>query len=337
VGELADKSYAVICSFGERLSSRIMYYAIIHSGSLARRVPAIRLVRTDSHYKEAEVDFQRTKINFKRIVAPLLKKGIVPVIDGFVGKDTSGDTTLLGRGGSDYTASIAAVSLGADSIEIWTDVDGIMSADPRLIKNPKIWSEIDVSVMAEMAYGGAKVLHPKMVIPALNNDIHVRIKNTFNRSARGTEIIKNGKYGLRGIVADKNQTLLHLTNVDMLDGVGFIQKCSEICTQHDVPIDVCATSEISFTLTIHRDDYTSQLKKSLEKIAQLENYDNVAKICIIGNNITHDPIFLASVFTSLSGYKIYTVSIGTSFNNVTLIVNQNNADKILKVLHKALF
>ncbi|OHB21985.1 MAG: hypothetical protein A2939_00635 [Parcubacteria group bacterium RIFCSPLOWO2_01_FULL_48_18] len=337
VGEVAEKSYALICSFGERISSILMFHALVAAGVRAEHVLAQRLIRTDSNYKDATVDYKKTRGYVKRIAAPLLAKGIVPVIGGFIGKDTSGDITLLGRGGSDYTASIVAASLDADSVEIWTDVDGIMSADPRLIEKPALWKEIDIQVMAEMAYSGAKVLHPKTIVPAIQKHIPIYIKNTFRPETKGTKVVESVTPGLRGIVVDANQVLLHLTNASMLEGVGFIHGVSEICARHGVPIDVCATSEVSFTISIRKEDYTPKLYKDLSKIAGLEVYEAVAKVCVIGRGIARNANILAKIAAALKEYQLYAVSCGASFNNITLIVERARANDILRLLHNTLF
>ena len=212
-----------------------------------------------------------------------------------------------------------------------------MSADPRVIPNAKVWSEIDINSMAEMAYVGAKVLHPKTIAPALQGKIPVYIKNTFNLRALGTKIVEQGKKGLRGIVIKKNQLLIQLSNPAILNQIGSINRYSEIFAQNNIPIDVCATSEISVTFTINEKDGSEKLFKTLRKSANLETYKNMAKICVVGNHTGNNTSIIARIFNALKKYPIYTISNGASFNNITLIVDENKADEMLKILHKELF
>jgi aspartate kinase len=337
VGDLTDKTYAVICSFGERLSSWIVACALTRAGIKNQRVCATRLIRTDSQYLKASVDFRRTRKACQRWLLPPIRKGMVPVITGFMGKDTRGDIALLGRGGSDYSAAIIAVSTGTDIIEIWTDVDGIMSADPRLVAQAHPFPKIDMNVMAEMAYTGIKVLHPKTIIPALRNKIPVFIKNTFNPLAPGTEIVYGGKQGLRGIVIKKAQALLQINNPNMLEEIGFIHRCTQIFINHNVSIDVCVTSEVSITYSINQEDGSPKLYKDLRKMVDLTVYPNIAKVCVVGCQISFEAKLLARVFKALGRYPVYAVSIGAGFNNITLMVKDSQVEKILKLLHRNLF
>jgi len=337
VGDISDKTSAAVWSYGERLSSWIMHYALLESNVTNKRISAAKLIQTNSNYLEAEVDFVKTKVNCKRILNPLIKDNQAVVITGFIARDKHKHITTLGRGGSDYTASIIGLSVNANQIEIWTDVDGVMSADPRIVPSARVWSEIDVNVMAEMAYVGAKVLHPKTIAPALQGKIPVYIKNTFNIKSRGTKIVEQDKKGLRGIVVKKNQLLLHLANPVILNQIGSIHEYSHVFAENNISIDVCVTSEISISLSINKKDESEKLYKDLRKLAKLTINDNLAKICIVGNQIGNDVSILARIFNTIKNYKIYLISDGASFNNITLMVDEKNADDILKVLHKELF
>ena len=175
VGDLTEESYVVVCSFGERLASWIMYEAMKNQGIKTTRIGSEDLIKTDSNYLAANVDFKKTKTYFQKKAVPALKKGNSLIIPGFIAKDSHGKMTLLGRGGSDYTACIAGICTQAEAIEVWTDVDGIMSADPRKVKKVKTWESIEMYTMAEMAYGGAKVLHPKTITASVQHNIPVFI------------------------------------------------------------------------------------------------------------------------------------------------------------------
>lgn len=337
VGDISEKTSAAIWSYGERLSSWIMHFALIQENVANERVIATKLIKTDSNYLNAAVDFSKTKVSTKKVIGPVLKSKSAVVVTGFIGSDDDKHLTTLGRGGSDYTASILGLSMGAKDIEIWTDVDGVMSADPRIIKDAKVWKEINIDVMSEMAYIGAKVLHPKTISPALLGKIPVYIKNTFKPTAPGTKIVEADKKGIKGIVVKKDQTLLHLSNPIILNQIGTIHEYSHVFADNDISIDVCATSEISITFSINSKDKQEKLFEGLRELANLDVNENMAKVCIVGSHIGNDAKILAKIFNSLEKYKIYTISNSASFNNITLMVKEKDADEILKVLHKRLF
>lgn len=339
IGDMTERTYAAVLAYGEQLSSRILTRALRARGVAAEHVDATRLVRTHGSYLDADVNWPRTRVGFRRRAAPLVAAGRVPVMAGFVGRDASGHVTLLGRGGSDYSASIAGMCLGADAVEIWTDVDGVMSADPRVVRRGvRTWRAIELAVVSEMAHGGAKVLHPKTISAAVEQDIPVVVKNTFRRAAPGTTIVRDGsRPALRGVVAQGGQTLLHFREPGMLSRPGFIHRCSEVFTRRGVPIDVCATSEITFSCTIAASQYTEALRAELASVAEVTVYPGVAKVCVIGNRVTGDPRLLERVMRVLRGRRLYAVSVGASFTNVTLLVDEAESSAILRSLHRALF
>ena len=335
VGDLTDKTVAKICAFGEKLSSLLMVYALKITGISAYRVESERIVRTDNNYLKAKVNFQATNVASKKVIRPLLAKKIVPVVTGFIGKDTHGNITLLGRGGSDYTASIIAMVFNAEAVEIWTDVNGIMTADPRIVKDAFSWKSLDMHVMSEMAYSGAKVVHPDTIALAVKKDIPVYVYNTFNRSFEGTKITKIAPHS-KGIVASSGNTLITLENTNIINGVGFVKKVTSIVAEHNIPIDVCATSEISFTFSIKSEDYTQKLYRALESFASIKVRQNMTKLCFIGNSINFDTMLLSGIFALCKSYDVlvHTVSVSASGNNITLVIDENKAHDILRALHE---
>ncbi len=339
VGDMTERTFAAVCSYGEQLSARLMLEALAAQGIAAQFADATRLIYTDSNYREAEVDFTRSRAAFRRIVKPLLARRRVPVLGGFIGRNRPGHITLLGRGGSDYSASLAGLCLEADRVEIWTDVDGVMSADPRVVgAEVRTWPSLELAVVSEMAHSGAKVLHPKTITAAVNANIPVVVKNTFRPSAPGTRIVRGGRQPtLRGVVAQSNQSLFHFRESGMLSRPGFIHRCSEVFTRHGVPIDVCATSEITFSCSISSADYTEALRRDLEGVADVTVYQRLAKICVIGNQVTGDPSLVERIMRVLGGRKLYVLSVGASFTNVTFMTDEGDTAAVLRALHQALF
>ena len=335
VGDLTNKTEARICAFGEKLSSLLMFLALEKIGVGSQRIESERIIKTDNNYLKAKVNFQATSISSKKILKPIFSKKIVPVITGFIGKDTHGNITLLGRGGSDYTASILAMVLNANAVEIWTDVNGIMTADPRIVEDAFSWLSLDMNVMSEMAYSGAKVIHPDTIALVVEKNIPVYVYNTFDSSFKGTKITKDAPHA-KGIVTSQGNTVITLENTSIINGVGFVKKVASIVADHNIPIDVCATSEISFTFSIKTEDFSKKLLKILQSFASVKVKNKITKLCFIGNDITSDQVLLAGIFTLCMEHntRIYTISVSASGNNITILIDQNNANIILKSLHK---
>lgn len=335
VGDLTLKMQAKVCSFGECLSSYLLLYALRDLEVSAMRIHSEKVIKTDSQYLEANVNFKTTAMACKKTLTPLMKQDVVPIVTGFIGKDTHGDTTLLGRGGSDYTASILAIVLHASEIQIWTDVDGVMSADPRFIKQTVSWPEMGMKMMSEMAYSGAKVVHPRSISVAVAKNIPVYIYNTFNRAFRGTKIVSEEVNNVKGIVSTDSNILFHIENPNMLEEVGFIAKVTSIVESYGIPIDVCSTSETSFTFSILESDYDIKLQKDLCKIGKVKVIREIAKISMIGHDITNNPKVFEEIFKLCheKHVSIQSVSVGASQRNITLMIDQEFKDQILPDLH----
>jgi len=313
-----------------------MRHALNKIGINNKRVEAEKIIRTDSDYLDSKVLFKSTTSACRAVLAPMLAEKTTPIVTGFIGKDTHGDTTLLGRGGSDYTASIIAIALKAASIEIWTDVSGIMSADPRVVENPICWRDLDVELMSEMAYSGAKVIHPATITLAIQKNIPVYVFNTFDQEFKGTKITNKVNSKARGIVASTDYILIVLEHPTIIDHVGFISKAANIVTKYNISIDVCSTSEISFTFSIKAQDYSKKLHRDLAEIANVRIIKKVTKICIIGYQISRKQLLLSNVFalTAQNNIKIHAVSISASYHNITLIIDNKDKDKTVQILHR---
>ena len=336
VGDLTDKTIARICAFGEKMSSILMVYALDKIYVKSFKVESERIIKTNSNYLKATVDFQATNLSSKKILKPILAKGIIPIVTGFIGKDANANITLLGRGSSDYTASILAMVLNASEIEIWTDVNGIMTADPKIVKDSFSWNNLDMNIMSEMAYSGAKVIHPDTIALAVKKNIAVYVYNTFDRSFTGTKITSVAQYA-RGIVANTCNTLITLENTNIINRVGFIKAVTSIVAESNISIDVCATSEISFTFSIKSQDFSKKLQKSLENFASIKIKNKVTKLCIIGNQVTSDKTLLAGIFKLCQelNVAIYTISVSASGTNITLIIDEDKTGVMLRSLHSA--
>jgi len=338
VGDLTEKTTARICAFGEKLSSYLMKHALSKLGIESERVESEKVVRTDSNFLSAGVLFSSTYSACRNTLNPLITQNITPIVTGFIGKDTHGNTTLLGRGGSDYTASILAMALKAEAIEIWTDVNGIMSGDPRIVQNAISWNELDVDLMSEMAYSGAKVVHPATITLAIQKNIPVYVFNTFDRKFAGTKVTNKPSKRERGVVASADNILIILEHPSIIDHVGFISKVTTIVAKHDISIDVCTTSEISFTFSIKEQKYSKKLHKELQDVAKVILIKKVTKVCVIGHKITQNYKLMSDIFliSAENNIPIHAISTSAAYNNITLIINNADKNKMVKLLHNKL-
>ena len=338
VGDITPKTEAKICSFGEKFACLFMRIALRSLNTRSKIVKAEKIIRTDSNYLEANVYLENSFSACKKVISPILGRGMIPIVAGFVGKDTHGDNTLLGRGGSDYTASILAMALDAEKIEIWTDVNGIMTADPRIVKDAFSWKALDLNIMSEMAYSGIKIVHPKSIELAIQKNIPVTVFNTFNRVFNGTIVNNKKTKGVMGIVSTSNNVLLNLKNPNMLDEIGFIANVTDIVKQQQVSIDVCATSETSFSFSIKDDHDLEKLLKALSDTCKVTIVKDVAKVCIIGNEITQDTNLFSEIFNicAQNRVQIHTISVSASRNNITFMINDSDCQSTVNKLHKKL-
>ncbi|MDR3290501.1 MAG: aspartate kinase [Rickettsiales bacterium] len=336
IGEYNEKLHAEVASSGEFISSYLMELCLIEQGIKAEQVNSKNLIRTEGGYLSADANFKQTKRQFKKLSSKL-EKGIVFVMSGFYGANSNREIQLMGRGASDFSASIVGVSINACIVEIWTDANGIMSADPRIIKNAVSWKVLSRGIASEIARAGAKVLHPKTIV-ATYYGIEVVIRNVFDKSNPGTLIkSENNDDGVKGLIADGVYSIVHLENEDMFSNVGFIAKMGIIADKNNIQIDMVATSEASVSFTIKSSLLTKSTLKEFNDISNVKISDNVTKISIIGGNITSGDA-LAKTFEALSKNKIEVLmsSIGNTKNNIGIVVAEENKNKALEVLHNVL-
>lgn len=328
-----------IQSFGERMSSKIVAEQLNRAGINAKAFNSwdIGLV-TDSNFGDAEP----LKTANSAIRKKLLKMVIVPVITGFIGKTENGEMTTLGRGGSDYTASIVGAAIDAEEIQIWKDVDGIMTTDPKIVKNAKTIEKVSFAEASELSYFGAKVLHPKSILPAMKKNIPVRVLNTFNPSNKGTIILNKSEKTsdtVKAIACKKNIKVLHISSTRMLDAYGFMARIFNILGEHKIVIDVITTSEVSISMTIGNSPSLNYAIKDLSKIADVQVRDGKAVICVVGEGMAYTPGVAGKIFSAFSknNINIEMISQVASEINMTFIVDGKDADNAVIALHKEYF
>lgn len=336
---LDDKSLDNFQSFGERMSSKIFAGQLIKTGLKAKAFNSWELgLLTDSEFGNAEP----LESAYSSLKSSIKKVDAIPVITGFIGKSENGEITTLGRGGSDYTAAIVGAAVNAEEIHIWTDVDGVMTADPRLVSSAKTIETVSFAEASELAYFGAKVLHPKTILPAMRKNIPVKVLNSFNPGYKGTTIINKSqkdRYTIKAITYKKNITLITVDSTRMLGAYGFLARLFDIFDEYKKSVDAVSTSEVSVSLTIDNDENIGNIVSELKEIADVEIKKSKAIICIIGEGLRNTPGIAGKTFAALGKNRINVemISQGASEINLTFIIDGKYAEKAVKILHKEYF
>ena len=343
-GAFSDAQKDLIQSFGERLSSVLFAQVLAERGAMVSQFDVRRVMRTDSQFGKGEPHIEQIAANTSQYLLPLLKQQLI-VTQGFIGADPLGQTTTLGRGGSDYSAAILGEAVGAAVVQIWTDVVGIFTTDPRLTAEARCIPEISFDEAAEMATFGAKVLHPATLIPAMRRNIPVFVGSSREPQAGGTWISKevDARPSYRAIALRKNQTLITVKSPAMLHAAGFLAKVFEILSQHKISVDLVTTSEISVALTLD-DAPGSAFGTSIEPaLAALKQFSEVtveeglSLIAVIGNHLHSTRGVTGSLFQALERINMRLICHGASRHNLCFLVQDTEAAGVVKELHTALF
>lgn len=340
VGELTPRSTDHVAAFGETLSSKLVTAALSAHGIEATRVDSRDCIVTDENFTRAAPLFDETNSKLQRLVWPLVEQGRVPVMGGFIGATKAGVTTTIGRGGSDFSASIVGAGLNAEKIEIWTDVDGMMTTDPNLCPEARRIRVISFDEAAELAYFGAKVLHPATVLPAVQKNIPVYILNSRNAACEGTRIAARAphcKNFFKAIAAKKRITIIDIVAPRMLLAHGFLKQIFEAFDRHRIPIDVVSTSEVSVSLTVDSNASIPALAADLSRIADVKYEGRKAIVCLVGENLREVPGIAAHVFGELTDVKIRMISQGASEINLTFVIDEEQVPSIVQRLHNRFF
>jgi aspartate kinase len=340
VGEITPRTTDHIASFGEMLSSKIVAAAFAARGIPSAHIDSREVLITDSNYMQAVPLNDETDLRLQAKVEPLLREGKVPVMGGFIGASRSGITTTIGRGGSDFSAAIFGAGLGAESIEIWTDVDGILTTDPRICPDARRIKLISFDEAAELAYFGAKVLHPATVLPAIQKNIPVYVLNSRNPDCAGTRITTRAPHSkniFKAIAAKKHITIVEVAAPRMLLAHGFLRAIFEAFDRHKVAVDVVSTSEVSVSLTIDSNHPLPALAADLAKLADVKYEGRKAIVCLVGENLRETPGVAALVFRELADKKIRMISQGASEINLTFVIEEVEVPDVIQRLHKKFF
>ncbi|HEU4509472.1 MAG TPA: lysine-sensitive aspartokinase 3 [Pyrinomonadaceae bacterium] len=329
-----------VVSTGETLSSTLLAEVLKHLGITARQVDARRCIITDEEYTSASPLMDHTFSATQEELRPLLENKIVPVLGGFIASTTTGATTTLGRGGSDYTAALIGAALNADEIQIWTDVTGVLTADPRVVPEAQTVERLSYSEAAELAYFGAKVLHPKTIQPAIESYIPVRICNSRAPQERGTLVgpqTETSPRTLKAIAHKTGVTTVQITSARMLGAYGFLRALFEVFERHRTVVDVVTTSEVSVSLSLDDDSTLPEIVEELRKLGNVSVEKGFAIICVVGEGLQGQPGIAAKVFSTISDINVTLISQGASRINFTFAIEEGKVKEAVRRLHEAFF
>jgi aspartate kinase len=341
--QLTKRSLDAISSFGEILSTVIFARFAKAEGLPTQWLDARQFIVTDDNFGRSNPLWDELIPKTREQLLPSLTKNVCPVTQGFIGATTQGITTTLGRGGSDFTASIIGVAIDASEIQIWTDVDGMMTADPRLVPQAAVLSEVSFQEASELAYFGAKVLHPLTIKPAIEKKIPVRILNTTKPEMRGTLITESSESQAQtnlkvcSIASKKGLTAVFIHSPKMLMAHGFLAKVFEIFARHETSIDLIATSEVSVSLTIDRTDQLKPIGEALSELGEVRIMHDVAIVTVVGKQFRHQSGIAGQIFSALKDINIIMISGGASDINVSCVVTEKDADRAVTQLHLEFF
>ncbi|HET7871052.1 MAG TPA: lysine-sensitive aspartokinase 3 [Terriglobales bacterium] len=340
VSELTPRTTDTIAGFGERISSKIAAAAFSQRGIEAAHVDSRDCIVTDNNFGKAVPQFEETDARLAQIAKPLLECGRVPVMGGFIAATREGVSTTLGRGGSDFSAAIVGAGLGATRIEIWTDVDGMMTTDPNLCPEARRIRTISFEEAAELAYFGAKVLHPATLLPAIQNNIPVLILNSRNPRCDGTRITAaapKSRNIFKAIAAKKRITVVDVVATRMLMAHGFLKSIFEVFANHRCPVDMVSTSEVSVSVTVDSNESIAAIAADLGKLADVKYEGRKAIVCLVGENIRNTPGIAAKVFGAIPDVNIQMISQGASEINISFVIDEPDVPKVVSRLHQVFF
>jgi aspartate kinase len=330
----------VILAAGELASSRMVAAAFRARGVKAAWVDARKALITDSEHTIAAPDMEATAERVRELIVPRSDAGEVAVLGGFIGSTSGGATTTLGRGGSDYSAAIFGACLDVDEIQIWTDVDGMLTADPRVVTDPKLVPQLSFAEASELAYFGAKVLHPSTILPAVDKNIPVRILNSRRPEVSGTMITAEGDPDMPGLTAlacKRGVTVVDITSTRMLLAHGFLRRLFEVFERFRTAVDVVTTSEVTVSVTVDNTKRLDDIISNLRTFAEVGVERDMAIVCVVGEHLRADPTLFARAVTALEDLPLRMVSQAASRRNITFVLRDADVPQAMRLLHDELF
>ncbi len=340
LGELTNRSLDAIASVGELLSSQILSEAAAAAGLPVQLIDARTFMVTDDRFAAAAPLFDQIAEKTKTIIGSVLASGKVVVTQGFIGATVHGITTTLGRGGSDFSASIIGAALGAEEIQIWTDVDGVLTADPRIAPLAQKLKVISFREASELAYFGAKVLHPNTILPAVKKDIPVVVLNSRRPDSSGTRIVAappKTMVAVKSIAAKKGITVVNIQSSRMLMAYGFLESIFSVFSRHTTPVDLVSTSEVAVSLTIDTAAHLPEIVTELERFSEVSIYENKAILCVVGDQMSTTAGVADRIFRALGDISAMMISQGASEINMSIVIDESQVLPAVQRLHKEFF
>jgi len=338
--EVSPRTLDVVAAIGELLSSRIVAAALVAAGIPAEWIDARQAIVTDEEHTRAMPLRNQTNEQLQSIVRPVLDSGGVPVVGGFVGATLTGFTSTLGRGGSDYSGALVGAGVDASEIQIWTDVDGMLTADPRVISNPRLVAELSFGEASELAYFGAKVLHPSTILPAVERNIPVRILNSWKPDAAGTLITNTGfpqRRGLTGLASKRDITVIDITSTRMLMAYGFLRRVFEVFERFRTAVDMVTTSEVSVSVTVDDLRDLDRIAEALREFAEVSVERHMSLLCAVGDVLQSEPAMAARVVGVLEEVPLRMISQAASRRNITVVLRPADLPHAMQRLHEEFF
>ena len=340
LGEFTPRAADTIASYGERLSSELIALAFGNYGIGRVHFDARHAILTDARHMRAAPLLEQTYERLRQLCAPLAQGNKVVVLGGFIGATESGVTTTLGRGGSDFTAAIVGAGLHAEEIQIWTDVDGVLTCDPKLVPEAHRVRTISFAEAAELAYFGAKVLHPATMLPAIDMDIPIVVMNSRRPEIAGTRIVANSvpcANVIKAISCKQGISIINIRSARMLMAHGFLRRIFEIFDRAETSVDLLASSEVSVSLTVDDPARLVEISEKLRQFSEVSVEENQAIVCVVGDNIRNTKGVAARIFGALRDVHIRMISQGASLLNFSFVVAAEDLRTTVELLHGEFF
>ncbi|NTW62892.1 MAG: lysine-sensitive aspartokinase 3 [Chlorobiaceae bacterium] len=345
VGELTARSMDMFCSFGELLSTTVFAAAMKEQGHDAMWVDVRKVMITDDNFGFARPVQALCEANALSMIKPLLDAGTTVITQGYIGSTKAGKTSTLGRGGSDFSAALLGAWLDENAIEIWTDVDGVMTCDPRLVPEARSIRVMTFTEAAELAYLGAKVLHPDTIAPAVQKNIPVYVLNSLHPQAKGTLITDDPRmlsgmsYGglVKSIAVKKGQCIINMRSNRMFGRHGFMNELFDVFSRYGVSVEMISTSEVSISVTVDDKSFNEELIRELKTFSDVEIEHNVATVSVVGDNLRLSRGVAGRIFSSLKDVNLRMISQGASEINVGFVVEEHDVVVAVNTLHREFF